>query len=266
MFVDEDNLNALYSRANKNITRVENPSSLLFTYKIEILLYNCNYYEWHLDNLLTSNPLLYYKKSPHICGRTVPSNVSKLCANIELQSNLILSYDIGTLKISLYKLRGICWVNSFFYITSVRWTKYDVTFMIFVPQAVPYSRDYKRKYEYLKSQLKKPVSTHILITLILWYWYWYWYFYFDTDYILIILILWNSRSFLMVLTGDGGFNDFVWLKFLPICSRIMYPTNLKLKSGGTQFWKIRTGSYRTTPHVQIFWKPNYGLSSKVKSV
>lgn len=25
-------------------------------------------------------------------------------------------------------------------------------------QAVPYSRDYKRKYEYLKSQLRKPVS------------------------------------------------------------------------------------------------------------
>jgi len=27
-------------------------------------------------------------------------------------------------------------------------------------QAVPYSRDYKRKYEYLKSQLRKPVSVH----------------------------------------------------------------------------------------------------------
>jgi len=25
-------------------------------------------------------------------------------------------------------------------------------------QAVPYSRDYKRKYEYMKSQLRKPVS------------------------------------------------------------------------------------------------------------
>lgn len=25
-------------------------------------------------------------------------------------------------------------------------------------QAVPYSRDYKRKYEYLKTQLRKPVS------------------------------------------------------------------------------------------------------------
>ena len=31
---------------------------------------------------------------------------------------------------------------------------------MFYFQAVPYSRDYKRKYEYLKSQLRKPVSKH----------------------------------------------------------------------------------------------------------
>lgn len=30
-------------------------------------------------------------------------------------------------------------------------------------QAVPYSRDYKRKYEYLKSQLRKPVCIDMLI-------------------------------------------------------------------------------------------------------
>lgn len=29
-------------------------------------------------------------------------------------------------------------------------------------QAVPYSRDYKRKYEYLKSQLRKPVCIDVL--------------------------------------------------------------------------------------------------------
>lgn len=30
-------------------------------------------------------------------------------------------------------------------------------------QAVPYSRDYKQKYEYFKSQLRKPVSEFLLI-------------------------------------------------------------------------------------------------------
>lgn len=30
-------------------------------------------------------------------------------------------------------------------------------------EAVPYSRDYKQKYEYLKSQLKKPVNNEIRI-------------------------------------------------------------------------------------------------------
>lgn len=29
-------------------------------------------------------------------------------------------------------------------------------------QAIPYSRDYKRKYEYFKSQLKRPVSNQLL--------------------------------------------------------------------------------------------------------
>lgn len=29
---------------------------------------------------------------------------------------------------------------------------------IFILQAVPYSRDYKRKYDYFRSKLRKPVS------------------------------------------------------------------------------------------------------------
>lgn len=33
-------------------------------------------------------------------------------------------------------------------------------------QAVPYSRDYKRKYEYLKSQLRKPVNVQIITFLL----------------------------------------------------------------------------------------------------
>jgi hypothetical protein len=34
----------------------------------------------------------------------------------------------------------------------------DVRILKCMFQAVPYSRDYKRKYEYMKSQLRKPVS------------------------------------------------------------------------------------------------------------
>lgn len=35
-------------------------------------------------------------------------------------------------------------------------------------QAVPYSRDYKQKYEYFRKKLKKPVSVSILCHIYLW--------------------------------------------------------------------------------------------------
>lgn len=53
-----------------------------------------------------------------------------------------------------------------FYITikyNICLFKLKILTIFYIFQAVPYSRDYKRKYEYLKSQLRKPVCIDMLI-------------------------------------------------------------------------------------------------------
>lgn len=53
----------------------------------------------------------------------------------------------------------------FIYFSDNRTTQWDDPRLLnptIAGQAVPYSRDYKQKYEYFKSQLKKPVSKYMM--------------------------------------------------------------------------------------------------------
>lgn len=95
-------------------------------------------------------------------------------------------------------------------------------------QAVPYSRDYKQKYEYFKSQLRKPVSKAAL--------YGHWPYSIDT------------------------FSQFAAFSF---CYRQMCLTNLKWKCDVYRYLKIPIESLILWIKP-IYWKRNYGSNLRVR--